>query len=250
MVSEPRPVAQLLLNSGNVPALLGEDQPADGEDQLPTTHHSAKNNPSTTMPKPPSTKNNPPTPNTSKPSMSNIGRQPTFNAPSRAPQRKKTSDPMRVTGPTCLTRVIHLLTHPAACISATPAVTVSAPCGSRRLSHGLPTLQFHQSIRYLPHLRLPKRFGIIWLSNILLLMAPNHLAQFEPTWTYSTDVVAFYAYRYRSLLRHFLMALPPDYEHTRASLIHPHRLPTIGQALTELRLEETRKKTMAYHQHS
>ncbi|GFY88785.1 hypothetical protein Acr_06g0007250 [Actinidia rufa] len=53
----------------------------------------------------------------------------------------------------------------------------------------------------------------------------------------------------RSRLRHFLMALPPDYEHIRASLLHRHPLPTIGQALVELRSKETRKKTMVY-QHS
>ncbi|GFY87643.1 hypothetical protein Acr_05g0012820 [Actinidia rufa] len=54
----------------------------------------------------------------------------------------------------------------------------------------------------------------------------------------------------RSRLRHFLMALPPNYEHhIRASLLHRHPLPTVGQALAELRSEETRKKTMVY-QHS
>ncbi|GFZ15863.1 hypothetical protein Acr_25g0002720 [Actinidia rufa] len=46
------------------------------------------------------------------------------------------------------------------------------------------------------------------------------------------------------------MALPPDYEQTRASLLHRHPLPTLGQALDKLSSEETRKKTMAYHQHS
>ncbi|GFZ02718.1 hypothetical protein Acr_15g0013260 [Actinidia rufa] len=49
----------------------------------------------------------------------------------------------------------------------------------------------------------------------------NHLAQFEPTWTCPTAAAAFLAYRDRSL----------------------------GQALAELRSEETRKKTMVY-QHS
>ncbi|GFZ02188.1 hypothetical protein Acr_15g0007970 [Actinidia rufa] len=77
----------------------------------------------------------------------------------------------------------------------------------------------------------------------------NHLAQFEPTWTCPTDAAAFHAYRDRSRLRHFLMSLPPDYEHIQASLLHRHPLPTVGQALTELRSEETSKKTMAY-QHS
>ncbi|GFZ09436.1 hypothetical protein Acr_21g0000350 [Actinidia rufa] len=42
------------------------------------------------------------------------------------------------------------------------------------------------------------------------------------------------------------MALPPDYEYLRASLLHRHPLPTVGQALAELRSEETRKKTMIY----
>ncbi|GFZ12935.1 hypothetical protein Acr_23g0013200 [Actinidia rufa] len=77
----------------------------------------------------------------------------------------------------------------------------------------------------------------------------NHLAQFEPTWTCPTDAAVFYAYRDRSRLRHFLMALPSDYEHIRASLLHRNPLPTVGQALAELRSEETRKKTMVY-QHS
>ncbi|GFS32929.1 hypothetical protein Acr_00g0025430 [Actinidia rufa] len=77
----------------------------------------------------------------------------------------------------------------------------------------------------------------------------NHLAQFEPTWTCPTDDDAFYAYRDRSRLRHFLMVLSPDYEHIWASLLHRHPLPTVGQALPELRSEETRKKTMVY-QHS
>ncbi|GFY94798.1 hypothetical protein Acr_10g0001830 [Actinidia rufa] len=45
------------------------------------------------------------------------------------------------------------------------------------------------------------------------------------------------------------MALPPNYEHIRASLLHRHPLPTVGQAFAELRSEETRKKTMVY-QHS
>ncbi|GFY93953.1 hypothetical protein Acr_09g0003990 [Actinidia rufa] len=45
------------------------------------------------------------------------------------------------------------------------------------------------------------------------------------------------------------MALPPDYEHIRASLLHRHPLPTVSQTLAELRSEETRKKTMVY-QHS
>ncbi|GFZ03463.1 hypothetical protein Acr_16g0000870 [Actinidia rufa] len=45
------------------------------------------------------------------------------------------------------------------------------------------------------------------------------------------------------------MALPPDYEHIRASLLHRHPLPIVGQALAELRSEETRKKIMVY-QHS
>ncbi|GFY95266.1 hypothetical protein Acr_10g0006510 [Actinidia rufa] len=77
----------------------------------------------------------------------------------------------------------------------------------------------------------------------------NHLAQFEPTWTCPTDVVAFYAYRDRSPLRHFLMALPPNYEHIRASLLHRHPLTIVGQALAELKSEDTHKKTMVY-QHS
>ncbi|GFS33866.1 hypothetical protein Acr_00g0030980 [Actinidia rufa] len=77
----------------------------------------------------------------------------------------------------------------------------------------------------------------------------NHLAQFEPTWTCPTDAATFYAYRDRSHLRHFLMALPPNYEHIRASLLHRHPLPTVGQALSKLKSEETRKKTMIY-QHS
>ncbi|GFS38386.1 hypothetical protein Acr_00g0057170 [Actinidia rufa] len=56
----------------------------------------------------------------------------------------------------------------------------------------------------------------------------NHLAQFEPTWTCSSNAAAFYAYRDRSRLRHFLIAFSFDYEHTRASLLHHHPLPTIG----------------------
>ncbi|GFZ19767.1 hypothetical protein Acr_28g0004720 [Actinidia rufa] len=72
----------------------------------------------------------------------------------------------------------------------------------------------------------------------------NHLVQFEPTWTCPTNAAAFYAYRDRSRLRHFLTALPPDYEYIRASLLHRHPLSTVGQALAELRSKETRKKTM------
>ena len=78
----------------------------------------------------------------------------------------------------------------------------------------------------------------------------NHLTQFEPTWTYSTNATAFYMYRDRSRLYHFLMDFSPDYEHTQAFLLHCHRLPTVGQALAELRFEETHKKTIIYHQHS
>ncbi|PSS35073.1 Transcription corepressor like [Actinidia chinensis var. chinensis] len=77
----------------------------------------------------------------------------------------------------------------------------------------------------------------------------NHLAQFEPTWTCPTNTAAFHAYRDRSRLCHFLVALPPDYEHIQASLLHRHPLPIVGQALAELTSEETRKNTMVY-QHS
>ncbi|GFS40503.1 hypothetical protein Acr_00g0068950 [Actinidia rufa] len=149
-----------------------------------------------------------------------------------------------------------------------------------RLSPGSQTHQSHPSIHFLLHSRLPKKYGIIWPSDILQLMAPMSiswvlsfitfvlirvrlllnfttkcqiygiiLAQFEPTWTCPTDDAAFLAYRDRSRLCHFLMALPPDYEHIRASLLHRDPLPTVGQALAELRSEKTRKKTIVY-QHS
>ncbi|GFY97623.1 hypothetical protein Acr_12g0001640 [Actinidia rufa] len=134
--------------------------------------------------------------------------------------------------------------------------TVSTP----RLSPGFQTLQSHLSIRSLLHLRLPRKYGIIWLSGILQLMAPMSTSwdlsfitfvsiQFEPTWTCPANAAIFYAYQDRSRLHHFLMALSPDYEHIRASLLHHHPLPTVGQALADLRSEETRKKTMVY-QHS
>ncbi|GFZ14575.1 hypothetical protein Acr_24g0007650 [Actinidia rufa] len=129
-----------------------------------------------------------------------------------------------------------------------------------RLSPDFQTLQSHPSIRFLLHSRLPRKYGIIWLSGILQLMVPMSTSwdlsfitfisiQFEPTWTCPTYVAAFYAYRDRSRLRHFLMAFPLDYEHIRASLLHRHPLPTVGQALAKLRSEETRKKTTVY-QHS
>ncbi|GFS38864.1 hypothetical protein Acr_00g0059920 [Actinidia rufa] len=80
-----------------------------------------------------------------------------------------------------------------------------------RLSPGFQTLQSHPSIRSLLHSRLPRK----------PISSPS--------------------------LSH---ALPPDYEHIRVSLLHHrHPLPTVGQALAELRSEETRKKTMVY-QHS
>ena len=41
-----------------------------------------------------------------------------------------------------------------------------------KLSPNFSAPQFHPSIRSLPHLRLPKRFEIIWPSGILLLMVP------------------------------------------------------------------------------
>ncbi|GFS30584.1 hypothetical protein Acr_00g0012750 [Actinidia rufa] len=59
-----------------------------------------------------------------------------------------------------------------------------------------------------------------------------------------------YAYRDCSRLRHFLMALHFDYEYTRASILHCHPLPTLGQALAKLKFEETHKKTIIYHQYS
>ncbi|PSS29043.1 Endonuclease [Actinidia chinensis var. chinensis] len=96
--------------------------------------------------------------------------------------------------------------------------------------------------RFEPHQTLTDFYNKI--SNLW-----NYLAQFEPTWTCPTDTTAFHAHRDRSRLCHFLLALPPDYEHIRASLLHRHPLPTVGQALAELRSEETRKKTMVY-QHS
>ncbi|GFY93773.1 hypothetical protein Acr_09g0002190 [Actinidia rufa] len=116
-----------------------------------------------------------------------------------------------------------------------------------RLSLGSQTHQSLPSTRSLLHSRLPKKYGIIWPSDILPLMAPMSIIR-----TYldlSTDAAAFLAYRDRSRLRQFLMALLTDYEHIRASLLHRHPLPTVGQALAELRSEETRKKTMVY-QHS
>ncbi|GFS41855.1 hypothetical protein Acr_00g0076750 [Actinidia rufa] len=64
------------------------------------------------------------------------------------------------------------------------------------------------------------------------------------------ELAAFYAYRDGSRLSHFLMAFPPDYEYTWTSLLYRHPLPTLGQALLELRSEETRKKIMVYHQYS
>ncbi|GFS34066.1 hypothetical protein Acr_00g0032050 [Actinidia rufa] len=90
--------------------------------------------------------------------------------------------------------------------------------------------------RHPPHQRM---FGKIALLAL----------KFEPTWTCPTDATAFHAYRDLSRLCHFIMDLPPDYEHIRASLLHRHPFPTVGQALAELRSEETRKKTMVY-QHS
>ncbi|GFS44400.1 hypothetical protein Acr_00g0090110 [Actinidia rufa] len=74
----------------------------------------------------------------------------------------------------------------------------------------------------------------------------NHLAQFEPIWTCPTDAAAFYAYRDRSRLHHFLMALPPNYEHIRASLLHRHPLPTVGQALSKLKSEKYCSDTHSY----
>ncbi|GFZ19774.1 hypothetical protein Acr_28g0004790 [Actinidia rufa] len=142
------------------------------------------------------------------------------------------------------------------CISSIKLTLKTGTVSTPRLSPDSPTHQSHPSIRFLLLSRLPRKFGIIWLSGQTLTdfynkMSNlwNHLAQFEPTWTCPTDAAAFYAYRDRSRLRHFLMALPPDYEHIRASLLHRHPLPTVGQALAELRSEETRKKTMVY-QHS
>ncbi|GFZ21517.1 hypothetical protein Acr_29g0006790 [Actinidia rufa] len=87
--------------------------------------------------------------------------------------------------------------------------------------------------------------NISWILSFITFV----LIRFEPTWTCPTDDDAFPAYRDRSRLRHFLMALPPNYEHIRVSLLHRHPFPTVGQALAELRSEETRKKTMVY-QHS
>ncbi|GFS38311.1 hypothetical protein Acr_00g0056760 [Actinidia rufa] len=45
------------------------------------------------------------------------------------------------------------------------------------------------------------------------------------------------------------MALPPNYEHLRASLLHRHPLPTVGQALANSDLRRLARKTMVY-QHS
>ncbi|GFS38293.1 hypothetical protein Acr_00g0056660 [Actinidia rufa] len=87
-----------------------------------------------------------------------------------------------------------------------------------RLSPSSPTLPFYPSIHSLLHLRLPKRFGTIWPNGILLLMAPMSIS-----WD----------------LNGILLLM--------ASLLHRHPLSTIGQALAELRSEETRKKTMASH---
>ncbi|GFS43573.1 hypothetical protein Acr_00g0085840 [Actinidia rufa] len=111
-----------------------------------------------------------------------------------------------------------------------------------RLSPGFQTHQSHLSIRFLLLSRLPRKYGdylaeryssVDGANEYQLGLELHHLR-------FDSD---------RSRLRHFLMALPPDYEHIRASLLHCHPLPTVGQALVELRSEETRKKTMVY-QHS
>ncbi|GFS46217.1 chaperone DnaJ-domain superfamily protein [Actinidia rufa] len=103
------------------------------------------------------------------------------------------------------------------------------------------SLEFHD-LRFEPGQTLTDFYNK--MSNLW-----NHLTQFESTWTCPTDASTFHVYRARSGFRHFLVALPPDYEHIRASLLHRHPLPTVGQALAELRSVETRKKTMVY-QHS
>ncbi|GFY82341.1 hypothetical protein Acr_02g0005810 [Actinidia rufa] len=142
------------------------------------------------------------------------------------------------------------------CISSINLNLKTRTMSTPRLSPDFQTLQSHPSIRFLLHSRLPRKYGIIWLSGQTLTDFYNklsnlwdHLTQFEPTWTCPTDAAAFYAYRDLSRLRHFLIALPPDYEHIRVSLLYCHPFPTVGQALAELRSEVTRKKTMVY-QHS
>ncbi|GFZ11682.1 hypothetical protein Acr_23g0000670 [Actinidia rufa] len=103
---------------------------------------------------------------------------------------------------------------------------------------------------------------ITWFSNTSVSSIHSLFTPFETAkegWDYlaerysSVDGANEYqlglAYRDRSCLRHFLMALPPDYEHIQTSLLHRHPLPIVGQALAKLRSEETRKKTMVY-QHS
>ncbi|GFS32866.1 hypothetical protein Acr_00g0025170 [Actinidia rufa] len=58
------------------------------------------------------------------------------------------------------------------CISSIKLTLKTGTVSTPRLSPGFQTLQSHPSIRFLLHSRLPRKYGIIWLSGILQLMAP------------------------------------------------------------------------------
>ncbi|KAH7866524.1 hypothetical protein Vadar_021523 [Vaccinium darrowii] len=72
----------------------------------------------------------------------------------------------------------------------------------------------------------------------------DQLALSEPTWSCTIDAQRFTNHRDQQRLILFLMALTPDFEPVRASLLHRSPLPTLEQAISELLSEETRLGTI------
>ncbi|KAH7853047.1 hypothetical protein Vadar_032587 [Vaccinium darrowii] len=68
----------------------------------------------------------------------------------------------------------------------------------------------------------------------------DQLALSEPTWSCTIDAQRFTNHKDQQRLILFLMALTPDFEPVRASLLHRSPLPTLEQAISELLSEETR----------
>lgn len=68
----------------------------------------------------------------------------------------------------------------------------------------------------------------------------NQLTLMEPIWT--VDLELWQKYREETRLVQFLMALRDEFESVRASVLHRSPLPTVEVALSELIIEETRKR--------
>lgn len=68
----------------------------------------------------------------------------------------------------------------------------------------------------------------------------DQLGMAEPTWENTKDAENYLKYRDNMRVLHFLMALTPEYEPVRGSILHRGSLPSLESTVSELLSEETR----------